>query len=137
MNINNKYEKYTWKQEYETDVKFIDNFHKNFMKLINTLIDVVYNKECSEKIIMVFHRLANYIEDYLVKEEMYLQEIGYENLMEHKAEHKAFIKEIISFQEAYENQQNICLDLLVYVDKYFKNHILKGDKNAVNNQSKN
>jgi len=131
MNINKKYEKYTWKQEYETGVMFIDHFHENFMNLTNTLIDVVYNKECAEKIIMVFHRLANYIEDYLVKEEMYLQKIGFQGFMEHKAEHKAFIKEIISFQEAYEKHENICLNLLIYVDNYFKNHILSGDKKAV------
>ncbi len=131
MNIQNKFIKYTWLSEYETGVTFIDNFHKNFMNLTNTLIDVVYKQECKQKIMMVFHRLVNYTEDYLVKEEMYLQKIGYKNFKEHKAEHAEFIKEIISFQEAYENKEDICLNLLIYVDKYFKNHILTGDKKAL------
>lgn len=131
MKIKQKYTKYSWKQEYVTNVKFIDKFHENFMGLINTLIDVVYNKQCEEKILMVFHRLANYIEDYLVKEEMYLQEIGHNDFNRHKAEHAKFIKEIISFEEAYSKDKNICMDLLEYVDNYFKNHLLEVDNKAV------
>ena len=131
MKTVQKYNKYTWKEEYATNIKFIDVFHENFMKLTNTLIDVVYKKECEEKIVMVFHRLANYIEDYLVKEEMHLQKIGYKDFNQHKAEHTKFIKEIIGFQKKYEEGNNICLDLLKYVDSYFKNHILKEDKEAI------
>jgi len=131
MEIKQKYEKYIWKEEYVSNIQFIDDFHENFMNLINTLIDVVYNRECEEKILMVFHRLANYIEDYLVKEEMYLQSIGLKEFKKHKAEHAAFIKEIVSFEDAYSNKQNICMDLLNYIDKYFKNHLLKSDNSAI------
>lgn len=131
MKTVQKYNKYTWKKEYDSNIKFMDVFHENFMNLTNTLIDVVYKKECKEKIVMVFHRLANYIEDYLVKEEMYLQKIAYKDFNQHKAEHAKFIKEIISFQKEYEKGNNICLDLLKYVDSYFKNHILKKDKEAI------
>jgi len=119
-----------WKEEYNVDNNFVDEHHMKFLEILNEL-GTISGDNCTDKITKIFYSLIHYTENYLIKEEIYFQE--YPNLAHHKEAHNRFIEQISKLQDDYkEGKQEICEDMYVYLHNWFKNHILKYDKEAVN-----
>ena len=120
-----------WKEEYELNIEKIDEHHKRFLEIINLLINVTENRSCEEEISLVFFRLIYYVENYFIDEEIYLKEYNCVNLKEHKEEHNRFVKEIVRFQQEYQqHDKTVCKRLLKYLQTWFNEHILGYDKVA-------
>ena len=120
-----------WKEEYELKIDKLDEHHKRYIEIINLLINVIENRSCEEEISLVFFRLIYYIENYFIDEELLLKEYNCDNLKEHKEEHNKFIKEIVKFQEGYQQEdKSVCKSLLKYLQSWFKEHILEYDREA-------
>lgn len=125
-------DKYTWKEEYNTGAKFIDEQHRYFFNIISSLKNSIEVLECMESASAIFFSLVHYAEHFLIQEEIYFKEASFPGLREHKNLHDGFIRRIIQFQEDYENDvTNTCKSLLSFLDYWFDNHILKYDKAAI------
>ena len=124
-------QKYEWKEEYSVNIEAIDEQHKKFVDIINLLIDIVNKKECNARIADIFFSLAYYAEHYFINEEILFKDYQYPNLSHHKDLHNKFILRIIQFQKEFEaDKENICEELLQYLEEWFKEHILEYDKSA-------
>ncbi len=131
MKIARKY--YKWdEQELSVGIKIMDNFHKNYVDILNRLIEVVYEKSCKENIAFIFHRLVFYTENYFVDEEILLKEHNYPGFSEHKSGHNVFIENIIDFHERYMVQNiDVCLEMLKFLEKWYREHIVLHDNEAI------
>ena len=110
-------EKYTWKEEYNTGVKFIDKQHKYFFNIISSLKKSIEEGECREAASQIFFSLVHYAEHYLIQEEIYFKEARFPGLQEHKDLHAGFIRRVIQFQGDYEKDITLtCTSLLTFLD---------------------
>jgi hemerythrin-like metal-binding protein len=125
-------DKYTWKEEYNTGVNFIDEQHKYFFNIIASLKRSIDEGICRESASNIFFSLVHYAEHFLIQEEIYFKEANFPGIQEHKNLHAGFIQRIIQFQQDYEKDiTHTCQSLLPYLDEWFDNHILKYDKEAI------
>jgi hemerythrin-like metal-binding protein len=124
-------QKHEWKDDYSVNIESIDEQHKKFIEIINLLIDVVNKKHCNSRVADVFFSLAYYAEHYFINEEILFKDYQYPNLTQHKELHNNFILRIIQFQKEFEaDKENVCEELLGYLEDWFKEHILQYDKSA-------
>lgn len=132
MNKDFSAEQVQWKDEYNVDIKFIDEQHRKFLDILNQLKTVIVGKICRESTSDVFFALANYAEHHLIKEEIYLKDYQYPGFSLHKESHNQFIQRLTKFQEDFKaNKKNVCEEMHGYLLDWFENHILKYDKEAV------
>ncbi|HEC42730.1 MAG TPA: bacteriohemerythrin [Bacteroides sp.] len=124
--------KYTWKEEYNTGVSFIDGQHQYFLNIIRDLEDIIEDSVCKDSASKIFFSLVHYAEHFLIQEEIYFKDYHFPNLNEHKELHAAFIKRVIQFKTDYQMDiQHTCQTMLDYLVDWFENHILKYDKEAI------
>lgn len=127
--------KYTYRvwddKTQNTGVESIDKYHKHFVEIINLLVTILNQGSDKENLVDVFHKLVFYAENYFIDEELYYQKNNFPELKKHKEQHNEFCKQILTFQQAYTQNNLVCEDLMKYLDKWFKNHILQGDKETV------
>lgn len=124
--------KYTWKEEYNTGVNFIDEQRRYFFNIISSLEKAIDQGQCMASVSQIFFSLVHYAEHFLIQEEIYFREADFPGLQEHKNLHAGFIKRIIQFQEDYgKDVTQTCQSLLPFLDDWFDNHILRYDKEAI------
>ncbi len=119
-----------WKEEYNVDVSFIDEHHRHFLEILNRFRDAGEEGLCKERMSQIFFSLVHYAEHYLMREIIYFKE--YPNFSTHQAAHNNFIDRIEKFQNDYRiDQEGVCKEMYEYLYDWFRNHILKYDKEAV------
>ena len=123
--------KFDWKKDYSVNIDIIDEQHKKFLDIMNLLIDTINENDCSQRVADIFFSLAYYAEHYFINEEIMFKNYQYPNLTQHKEVHNKFIMRIIQFQKEFEqDKENVCEELLQYLEDWFKEHILDYDKQA-------
>lgn len=123
---------YSWKKEYDSGVKFIDEQHKYFLNIVRDLQEYLANGVCKESASRIFFSLVHYAEHYLIQEEIYFKDSHFPRIREHKDLHAAFINRVIQFKNDYEHDiEQTCQTMLEYLKDWFDNHILKYDKQAI------
>lgn len=123
---------YSWKEEYNTGVNFIDEQHKYFLNIIRELHEGLGDNVCMETASKIFFSLAHYAEHFLIQEEIYFKDYHFPSIKEHKELHAAFINRVIQFKTDYQRDvQQTCQTMLEYLVNWFDNHILKYDKEAI------
>lgn len=117
-------DKIRWKKEYSSGLNYLDNHRRNYLEIVNELIDIYNSKNCRTRLPLVFHRLAFYIEDYFAKKEMAIREAPSIHLSEYKSEHQRFTMGISRFQERFsQGETDICLEMIEFMKDWFKNYI--------------
>lgn len=117
-------DKIRWKKEYSSGLNYLDNHRRNYLDIVNELIDISNSKNCATRLPMVFHRLAFYIEDYFAKKEMAIREAPAIPFSEYKKEHQRFTTGISHFQERYSHgETDICLEMIEFMMVWFLNYI--------------
>ena len=124
---------YTWKEEYNTGVNFLDDQHKYFLSIIKELNNILEEGVCKQSASNIFFRLVHYAEHFLIREEIYFKDYHFPGIKEHKELHAAFIKRLIQFKTDYSRDiEHTCQTMMEYLMDWFGNHILKYDKEAIN-----
>jgi hemerythrin len=123
---------FTWNEEYNTGVNFIDEQHQYFFSIIGTLKENLHEGVCRDAASKIFFRLAHYAEHFLIQEEIYFRDSQFPGIKEHKDLHKEFIRRVIQFQVDYEkDMEETCRSMLAYLEEWFDSHILEYDKEAI------
>jgi hemerythrin len=121
-----------WKEEYNFNVKFIDDQHKYFFRTMNKLSACVNAGNCADSGTEIFFELAHYVEHFLIQEEIYFMEYKFPNYLHHKELHSHLMDRFIRFQKDFESKsEKVCADMLEFLEEWFQNHILKYDKEAI------
>ena len=119
-------EKIAWKKEYSSGLIYLDNHRRNYIDIVNELIDILNRKNCATRLPLVFHRLGFYIEDYFAKKEMAIRDSPTINLTEYKKEHQRFTTAIYEFQERYrQGDHNICQEMALFMIGWLEHYITR------------
>jgi len=118
----------------KTGLESVDNHHLKYIQQINDLVDILNGEKEKKELLTIFHKILYYAETYFIDEEMFYQKNNYTNLIAHKQQHKEFVEKISEFKEAFQNnEEGICVKIMKFLDRWYKEHILKEDKNATEN----
>ncbi|MCD6201748.1 MAG: hemerythrin family protein [Bacteroidales bacterium] len=121
-----------WQPEYEFQIEAIDQSHRKLVNLINRLGDMINRQACPESMSEIFFSLIHYAERYLIQEEILLRDLGYPQLDQHKEKHHFFIEKIKSFRDEFSSRNpDICQDLYDFLSEWFRDHILKYDREII------
>ena len=124
MNANRRIEKLQWSDEYSSGLIYLDNHRRNFLDILNELVEVVNDGSCETGLPMVFHRMAFYAEDYFAKKEMALSNIDELETNIFRAEHDRFTNAIARFHDDFRRGQvDVCRDLLAFLIDWFENYV--------------
>lgn len=103
---------------------YLDNHRRNYLDIVNELIDIQNSKNCRTRLPMVFHRLAFYVEDYFANKEMAIRDAPGIRLSDYKKEHQRLTLEITHFQERFSRgETDICSELIEFMMAWFLNYI--------------
>jgi len=123
---------YSWKEEYNTGVDFIDEQHQYFLNIIRDLKEYLENGIDKDIASKIFFSLVHYAEHYLIQEEIYFKDYHFPSTNEHKELHAAFIKRVIQFKTDYHREiEHTCQTMMEYLVSWFDNHILRYDKEVI------
>ena len=124
MNAQKKYERIEWSDSFSSGLVYLDNHRRNFIDIVNELVEIVNEETCGSSLPMIFHRLAFYVEEYFINKEIALMGNSELPLQHYKEEHEKFINEVGKFHNQFrKGQEGVCAELLKFVTAWFENYI--------------
>ena len=124
MRSQERFEHIKWGESYSSGLVYLDNHRRNFIDIVNELVDVVNQESCESNLPMIFHRLAFYVEEYFVNKEIALMGNSSLPLNVYKKEHDLFTAEVTRHQQAFhQGKEKVCRDLLVFIIAWYHNYI--------------
>lgn len=123
---------FKWKEKFSCNIEEIDKQHQKLISIGSELSQIISLKngiDHYDEIMEILNKLKEYTVYHFTYEEALLEKYGYENLEEHKKEHKAFVNKIVEIanKDIDDNQKRVTMDILVFIADWIENHILKTD----------
>jgi hemerythrin len=119
-----------WRDDYSTNVKEMDDHHKELFERANKLSEVICINEEKSAVEDALNFLIDYAEYHFSEEENLLKQHNYTNYEFHREKHETLMKEILELKEKI-NSNYLEMDIEVLID-FFKHwiieHILAEDK---------
>ncbi len=124
---------YLFKDEYKTGIESIDNEHRQLFEIADRAYEVMTNEFIPDKydyIVEILNNLKEYATIHFRNEEEYMVSIGYKKLFTQKMEHNAFVEKLARYDldTVDENQKEVILELLDFLNDWLVDHILESDK---------
>lgn len=133
---------FKWRDDFSVNIKSIDDQHKELFRIGNNLYDIVSLKDGIDRydeIMEALYSMRDYAMYHFQYEEELMEQNGYPEYAKHKREHDAFISKVQSVDEEKidEEQEQVGMDLIIFIANWIENHILKTDmkyKNYLNDK---
>lgn len=133
---------YEMKPEYYTGIEMIDQEHARLFELAQETHDLLYNdflQDKSDSLLHLISELINYTRTHFSHEEEYQKSIGYAELKQHAAQHRAFEERLMAvdldaLENDFERQNDAVESLLNFLVTWLVNHILEVDMKYVENK---
>ena len=118
-----------WDDQYNVNIKVIDEQHKKIFDIINKYFEAVQRKDNDAGIKYLLSELTQYVLTHFKTEEEYLVKFNYKDVDAHKLEHMEFISKIKDVNNRVLNNEKIyTMDIGNYILNWIKNHIAVTDK---------
>jgi len=126
-----------WRDDLNTGISVIDGQHKRIVAYINQLYDATQAAPKDEVLIKgTMIELIDYTISHFAFEESLLEDVGFDDLLEHKKSHNVFCDQIFNFRDRLVNGENIVDSLLKVLHDWLFGHILHDDKQYVDHVKK-
>lgn len=123
---------FTWTSDFETDLKDVDEQHRNLVEIINRFGEHLTEGDIdSLKIEQIFKELAEYADYHFKEEETLMDKIGIDERHTdiHINEHKDFLSEVTSLHSGITHGDHDSLKLLLdFLINWLAYHILGADQ---------
>ncbi|WP_458776240.1 bacteriohemerythrin [Desulforhopalus sp. 52FAK] len=118
-----------WSAKLCIGIDKIDDQHKELVRLVNQLHSAMKAKAGIQESSKILEQLADYTVYHFGFEEEIFDAHNYEDREEHKKYHRAFVKKVVDFQSDLKaGKAGLSMDLMHFLTKWLKDHILKTDK---------
>jgi hemerythrin len=124
---------YVFKEEFQTGIEGIDREHAKLFEIADRAYETLMDEFIPDKydyIIQIFQELKEYAAIHFKNEEAYMASIRYKKLLSHKVEHEEFIEKVESYDlsDVDENQKDVILEILDFLNDWLVHHIIENDK---------
>jgi hemerythrin len=121
---------FQWKDHYSVNVPEFDRQHQRYFFLLN------YAYICNRKKVQdrdflrqIFKKLLDYVITHFEQEEWLLEEIGFEGLEGHKAQHRYFLRQLVDLcEQHFKFHTSVPRSVLDFMRDWFLTHILETDR---------
>lgn len=118
-----------WRDGYNTGVEQFDREHHKLVDLIDVMYHAIRDKESKETAQRACTELVAYTIYHFDNEELAMDAVGYDALVEHKAEHKRLKDEVIMLQQRLDTEfPEAATELYRLLRDWLINHIQDCDK---------
>ncbi len=118
-----------WQDSFSVGIEEIDNQHKKLISMINSLYKAIKKGEGQKILKDILEGLVQYVDEHFGTEERYMEEYNYPGYLAHKKEHDKFTEQVLKvYQEFEQGKPVVTIDLMEFLKKWLKNHILGTDK---------
>jgi hemerythrin-like metal-binding protein len=119
---------FEWNDKLQTGIEIIDNQHKRLIDLVNELNEAMRNKKGKEALGHVLKELKDYTNYHFKYEEKEFEKFGYPQAEAHRKEHDDLIRQVEELIGQFQKDRlGISIDVLDFLTKWVKNHIMKED----------
>lgn len=122
-----------WSDDYLVGIAAIDNDHKTLFALVNRLHDRIKAGDGEDAVGDALDGLVDYIDTHFAREERYMEECGYPDIIPHAQKHRDLARTVHSLKTLFEDDpREIENDaILRFLKNWLTNHILKADMDYV------
>ncbi len=118
--------KIKWDDSYVVGVSVIDEQHKHFVGLLNTLYESLESKNTS-KVPEIIKDLTDYADHHFKTEEEYFDKLHYPDAETHKAAHNELRMKVQSFSDRRDKPKKLGVDLLFFLERWLLVHFRGAD----------
>ena len=121
-----EYQKIAWEGDLDTGIQLIDRQHKEFIRLVNNLLDCSVISDDNQALLKAFSFLRYYICEHFSVEESAMITYGYPFYKMHKNIHDSFRDEINAMESslrAKTSPHDVLIKLNYLIVNWFMNHI--------------
>jgi hemerythrin len=124
---------YQFKDEYRTGIESIDTEHQKLFEIADRAYQTLMDEFIPDKydyIMDILNELKEYAATHFRHEEEYMISIRYKKLFSQKASHEEFIEKVSEYNlnDVDENQRQVILKLLDFLNDWLVHHIIEEDK---------
>jgi hemerythrin len=124
---------YQFKDEYRTGIESIDTEHQKLFEIADRAYQTLMDEFIPDKydyIVDILNELKEYAATHFRHEEEYMISIRYKKLFSQKASHEEFIEKVSEYNlnDVDENQRQVILKLLDFLNDWLVHHIIEEDK---------
>jgi hemerythrin len=118
-----------WSPAYSVKVKKFDDQHKKLVDLVNQLHDAMKSGQGNTVIGVVLQSLISYTATHFADEIKLMQANGYPELAKHQAEHDKLVKQVVEFQQKFQDgSAMLTMTVLSFLKDWLVKHIQGEDK---------
>lgn len=122
-------EKLVWGDQYKLGFKQIDDQHKELVRMLGELTDVVKEIRSKSTLERIFYNLIDYTLVHFTMEESLMQTYAFPGEKGHIQAHTHLKKVVVDLQNDYmSGKVGITLETIVFLNEWLSNHILITDK---------
>ncbi len=118
-----------WNDSYNLNIEEIDQQHQKLAAMINDFYDQITQKSNKDLISDLIHKMKEYTKIHFATEEKLLHESNYNDLLEHKIKHQAFIDKVSDLETRFNSGKMILsFEITNFLKDWLITHIQKEDK---------
>lgn len=123
---------FKWESAYETGNADIDFQHRQLIEIgarLEELLTLGASVDRYDEITAALEEMVSYTKKHFTFEEGLLEEVGYPKLVEHKFEHKYFIKSVEKLldEDLDMNHDESIIKIVGFIQEWVVHHIVKTD----------
>lgn len=120
--------KIAWDKSFETGIDEVDAQHQRLVEIINSLADGI-GQATMKDLQGILSQLKDYAQYHFQSEEKIMEAAAYNGLEDHKAEHNAFVDQILLFDlDVILASEGLAWDMFHFLRGWLTNHILVVDR---------
>ena len=121
-----------WSPKLELSIEVIDDHHKKLVAFINLLHKAMRLQKGTKEVGGILKELAEYTVFHFDFAEELFKKYGYPDYENHRKIHKKLVAQVLGYQKAFTTgKATITMDLMDFLTKWLKDHILITDKACV------
>ena len=120
----------TWDEAYSVGFEYIDNQHKELVRMINELFESCkQGSDAADKVFLqTVKKAANYARDHFSDEDGYMVKASFPDLLAHRKLHDDFLETVLKSMHNYEAGNTAPIEMARFLKTWLLNHIAKSDK---------
>ncbi len=118
---------FEWREEYSVHISQMDAQHRGLIALLGELRRSVRSGASEKLAAAALREVLRYADWHLRREELVLRVRGYPGYAEHKAEHDAYRKRLVSLQ-IHAERKDLGIRISNFLTEWWRYHILTSDQ---------
>jgi hemerythrin-like metal-binding protein len=118
-----------WKNEYATGIREIDEQHREYLDMVNTINVAAKEKHDHEKIAVLVDEIFVHMAKHFSTEEEYFDKFNYYHSKDHKRDHRKLLAESLNFKYRFQEEgTKVIPEFMNFLEEWMLKHMNVYDK---------